>query len=330
LFEEEEKEKYEELLKSIASERSHYASTSSDDLNYKILPIKSCADKYGSYEYDPLFGQLEIEASKSDGSAFPTEWILSEKTKFLVNFKPITLTQKNQKFIISTQPTSNQKGNSKYATAEDRHAWHRAKLSLYYYAKSDYKQFGFIDKLALDKGFEEQKSDISFDVGKNLETIQDCLSEFTICESRNEFRNRSHGILLYGPPGTGKTELSKVILKKGGLYSLVPPLVSSEVNRSLVGETEELIAAIWNRAKICPHVLCCIAIDEVDALAPKRTNETSGHKIDALSILLALIGGIKDVPNVYVIAATNRLNKIDDAFLRRLQDKLYIGKLTST
>ena len=89
-----------------------------------------------------------------------------------------------------------------------------------------------------------------------------------------------------------------------------------------------MLKDIFERATYTPHLLCCIAIDEVDALAPKRDDKI-GHKIDALTLLLSLIGGIKDVSNVYVIASTNRLNKIDEAIARRLQDKIYIGKLSN-
>lgn len=78
-----------------------------------------------------------------------------------------------------------------------------------------------------------------------------------------------------------------------------------------------------------PYLLCCIAIDEIDALVPKRNDKSGEHKVDVLCLLLSLIGGIKDVPNIFVIASTNRLNKIDEAFARRLQDKFYVGRLNA-
>ena len=118
-------------------------------------------------------------------------------------------------------------------------------------------------------------------------------------------------------------------MKKCGFQSIIEPLSSAELSRSLVGETEKLLMAIWERAKRCPHLLCCIAIDEIDALTPKRNDKAAGHKVDALSLLLSLVGGIKDIPNVYVIGSTNFKNKIDDAFSRRIEDKFFIGKLTN-
>jgi hypothetical protein len=108
---------------------------------------------------------------------------------------------------------------------------------------------------------------------------------------------------------------------------VVEPLSSSELNRSKVGETEQLLMSLFARAERMPHLLCCIAIDEVDALTPKRNEKTGEHKVDVLCLLLSLIGGIKDVPNVFVIASTNRLNKMDEAFCRRLQTKFFVGRL---
>jgi len=49
--------------------------------------------------------------------------------------------------------------------------------------------------------------------------------------------------------------------------------------------------------------------------------------VDVLCLLLSLIGGIKDIKNVFVIASTNRLNKMDEAFCRRLQVKFFVGRL---
>ena len=86
---------------------------------------------------------------------------------------------------------------------------------------------------------------------------------------------------------------------------------------------------IFRRALYTPYLLCCIAIDEIDALTPKRNEKSGEHKVDVLCLLLSLIGGIKDVPNIFIIASTNRLNKIDDAFARRLEHKFYVGRLSA-
>lgn len=161
-----------------------------------------------------------------------------------------------------------------------------------------------------------------------MDNVERVLENFT--EPDRPLRKNSHGLMLYGPPGTGKTQLCSVIIKKAGLFDLgIPPLSSSELNRSKVGETEKLLMALFHRAFHVKYLICCIAIDEIDALVPKRNDKSGEHKVDVLCLLLSLIGGIKDVPNIFVIASTNRLNKIDEAFARRLQDKFYVGRLNA-
>jgi hypothetical protein len=43
-------------------------------------------------------------------------------------------------------------------------------------------------------------------------------------------------------------------------------------------------------------------------------------------MLLSVIGGNKDVPNLVFMASTNRLNKIDPAFLRRMSAQFQVGR----
>jgi len=93
-----------------------------------------------------------------------------------------------------------------------------------------------------------------------------------------------------------------------------------------LGQTERLILDLCNRARRVPHLLCCISIDEIDGLAPKRDGNAAGHKVDALSVLLAVIGGIKDVPNLIFLASTNRMHMMDEAFLRRMTAKAFVGR----
>jgi len=231
----------------------------------------------------------------------------------------------------STQPRGSQSVIDKRSIGELMNDWNKVKLFLFFESNMERElngeRFGFIDKQALKEGFKEQRNDPEFDGGPILNDIEKVIEHFT--EPEKPLRQNSHGMLLYGPPGTGKTQLCSVIIRKAGLFGLVPPLSSSELNRSKVGETEQLLMAIFHRALYVPYLLCCIAIDEVDALTPKRNEKSGEHKVDVLCLLLSLIGGIKDVPNVFVIASTNRLNKIDEAFARRLRDKFYVGRLNA-
>ena len=111
-----------------------------------------------------------------------------------------------------------------------------------------------------------------------------------------------------------------------GITMLTPPLSAGELSRPLVGETEKLLVDIMSRAHLLPHLICAVTIDEIDSLVPRRDNNTKEHKVDRISVLLSHIEGVKNVPNLIVFGATNRLNTMDDAFLRRMQAKVFVGR----
>lgn len=67
--------------------------------------------------------------------------------------------------------------------------------------------------------------------------------------------------------------------------------------------------------------------DEVDALAGVRSAETNSVHNRLVSQLLQELDGVKNRKNVFVIAATNRVDDLDSALLRpgRFSRQLHIG-----
>ena len=59
-----------------------------------------------------------------------------------------------------------------------------------------------------------------------------------------------------------------------------------------------------------------IFIDEIDAIASIRENDSAGHEVSLVGKLLSLMDGIKSNSRVFVIGATNRLYAIDPALRR--------------
>ncbi len=116
---------------------------------------------------------------------------------------------------------------------------------------------------------------------------------------------------------------------KLGICMVGPPLAAGELNRPLVGESERVIIELASRCHRVPYAMCCLSIDEIDSLAPKRDEESSEGKVDKISVLLSLIDGIKDVPNLMIFCATNRLHMMDEAFLRRMSGKFFVGRPSS-
>lgn len=277
---------------------------------------------------------LQILSVKDLGNV--TDWS-DLRSHFPAHYKQLEIAIKRYSSLNKENPATKKDERTEAELLCD---WNKVRRFLFYEAglEDELKNCGQLEPKALEKGFEEQKKNKDFDGGPckffyeyyflyylnvyvsvffiALAHIKKVLLSFTLPDKK--LRKNSQGIMLYGPPGTGKTELCKVIIKKAGLFGLVPPLASSELNRSKVGETERIVMAIFHRALYVPYLLCCIAIDEIDALVPKRNDKSGEHKVDVLCLLLSLLGGIKNVPNVFMIASTNRLNKIDDWEVRSI------------
>lgn len=78
---------------------------------------------------------------------------------------------------------------------------------------------------------------------------------------------------------------------------IAPSLAAGELNPPFVGESERIILDICMRCHRIPYLMCCVSIDEIDSLTPKRKDDSSDGNIAKLSVLLSFIEGIKEVPN---------------------------------
>jgi transitional endoplasmic reticulum ATPase len=124
--------------------------------------------------------------------------------------------------------------------------------------------------------------------------------------------NPVRGVLLYGPPGTGKTLLAKIIANQAGANFI--PIRGPEVFSKWVGESEQRIRQIFAKAReVSP---CIIFFDEIDAITAQRGSSISDGADRVVNQLLTEMDGIESSKGVYVIAATNRKELIDPAFLR--------------
>ena len=120
------------------------------------------------------------------------------------------------------------------------------------------------------------------------------------------------GILLYGPPGTGKTLLAQAIAREIGatFYSSS----GSAFTELFVGVGASRVRSLFENArKQRPAV---IFIDEVDALAAKRKAHGGEEAEKTLTELLVQLDGGNNNDGVLFIAATNRKDMLDEAFLR--------------
>jgi cell division protease FtsH len=120
------------------------------------------------------------------------------------------------------------------------------------------------------------------------------------------------GILLYGPPGTGKTLLAQAIARE--LNAAFFSASGSAFNELFVGVGASRVRSLFQSArKQSPAV---IFIDEVDALAGKRKAHGGEEAEKTLTELLVQLDGGHSNDGILFIAATNRKDMLDEAFLR--------------
>ena len=130
------------------------------------------------------------------------------------------------------------------------------------------------------------------------------------------------GILLWGPPGCGKTLLAKAVANesRANFISVKGP----ELLNKYVGESERAVRQVFVRAR--SSIPCVIFFDELDALVPKRDDTLSESSARVVNTLLTELDGLSNRQGIYVIAATNRPDIIDEAMLRpgRLETLLFV------
>lgn len=123
------------------------------------------------------------------------------------------------------------------------------------------------------------------------------------------------GVLLIGAPGTGKTLLAKAVANQTKATFI--RLVGSELVQKYIGEGARLVRELFELAKEkSPSI---VFIDELDAIGAKRLEiATSGDREvqRTLMQLLAGMDGFEPLGDVRILAATNRVDILDEALLR--------------
>ena len=134
------------------------------------------------------------------------------------------------------------------------------------------------------------------------------------------------GILLVGPPGTGKTMLARAVAGEAGASFL--RLSGSDFVEMWAGLGARRVRRVFAAAR--KRAPCVIFIDEVDSLGRKRGGGSSGAEREndqTLNALLVELDGFSRDDRVLVLAATNRVDTLDEALIRpgRFDRHVHVG-----
>lgn len=120
------------------------------------------------------------------------------------------------------------------------------------------------------------------------------------------------GVLMIGPPGVGKTLVAKAVAGEAN----VPFFYQSGASfvQIYVGMGAKRVRELFLKAKA--YAPSIIFIDEIDAVGKVRGGNRNDEREATLNQLLTEMDGFEDNSGVIVIAATNRIEMIDEALLR--------------
>jgi len=162
-----------------------------------------------------------------------------------------------------------------------------------------------------------KKKGAGFSVIAGMQILKDILYNDVIRALNEQELYQSYGItipnglLLYGPPGCGKTFISERFAEEVGFNFL--QLKPSDIKSKYINATEEAIGKIFKEAEEKAPTI--IFIDEIDAVVPNREGDLHHMIASAVNEFLAQMSNCSE-KGIFVIAASNRPEKIDPAILR--------------
>lgn len=119
------------------------------------------------------------------------------------------------------------------------------------------------------------------------------------------------GVLLHGMPGTGKTLMARALAGEAGVPFFA--VNGADFVEMYAGVGASRIRSLFAKARKAGRAV--IFFDEIDAIGKKRDNR-SDEREQTLNALLSEMSGFHQQQGIVVLAATNRIDTLDEALLR--------------
>ncbi len=179
------------------------------------------------------------------------------------------------------------------------------------------EQIQFANELQKPADIQPIISNITFDDVAGIDDVKEELEEIIdFLKHPRKYLNfgirMPRGVLLVGPPGVGKTLIAKAVAGEAG----VPFFYQSGASfvQIYVGMGAKRVRELFKKAKeMAP---CIVFIDEIDAVGKARGGMRNDEREATLNQLLTEMDGFEDSSGIIVIAATNKIEMLDDALLR--------------
>lgn len=289
-------------------------------VDYKEISYKAFLDyaEEGLVEEVGLGDRSQIKGKLKDGAAFITDNPRKEDFKEYLLLHNIEVKEEESlipSHIIATLILLMGVGGLAYFSNKN-------------YSKQAEKEMALMSEIETGNG----GGQITFkDVAGNeeaKESLRELVDFIQNPDRYNKYGARMpRGVLLYGPPGTGKTLMAKALAGEAGVPFYA--VSGSDFIQIYAGLGASRIRELFKKAK--EDGKSVIFIDEIDALGKKRKGgQGQGGSEEGdrtLNALLTEMSGFKGNEGIIVVAATNRIDTLDEALLRpgRFDRQIEIG-----
>lgn len=182
---------------------------------------------------------------------------------------------------------------------------------------------------AIESEILDASPDVQWDDIYGLADVKSALNEMLVLPAKRPdlytgLRASGRGVLLFGPPGTGKTLIAKAVATN--INATFFSISASSLMSKFHGESERLVRTLFQIAR--ERQPSFIFIDEVDSILGARSdNEHEASRRLKTEFMSQFDGATTNATSddrVYVMAASNRPQDLDDAVRRRLDRRIFV------